>query len=85
MTIHIIRDPNRPAIIFPDDIAEYGWQKAYILGNIGQCIKGDGSLPRKDEFYDFLCFKKIFLKKDFYEILDALIKSGLLIEGGENE
>ena len=75
----IIRDfvNDRPRIIFDEDIVKYGWEKAYIIGNLCQKVNGDGSSPQKEDLYKFF---KIFPKQRFYELIEELIVLGILYE-----
>lgn len=75
---------NYPSIIFPNDILQYGWELAYILANIPQCLNGDGSLPQMEELHNFICFNKLFEKEYFYNKINELIALELVYKE-ENE
>jgi hypothetical protein len=59
-----------------EDIIKYGWEKALLLGEIPQCLNGDGSpMKEKDLFKRF----PIFSKETFYSLVDQLVNDGLLL------
>lgn len=72
----VTRYKNYPSIIFMDDIVNYGWEKALILGEIPQCVNGDGSPMKEKDLHKRF---RAFSKERFHELVEELVKDGLLV------
>ena len=71
---------RRPIVIFKDDILEYGWEIAILLGEIPQCVLGDGSPVPACDLHKYFPF---FTKEKFEELLGSLISKGLATQEEE--
>jgi len=73
MSIKRHLSPDRPHLFCPQDAIKYGVEKSIILAN----IEDASSMYFKENLYEYFPY---FEKHFFYNELNELIKSGLLIE-----